>query len=430
VRFLAAVLPAVLLIGCPQNPATRSAGPNILLIMADDLGVEVLPSYGGTSYRTPNLDALAAAGVRFEYAFATPVCTPSRVEILTGQYPFRNGWSQMLADRPVEDRTLDTTLPSLARVLKRAGYATAVAGKWQLAHLGDTPNHLTALGFDEHCVWTHRLTADSPLSRRFWNPSVWRNGRLDASVERSDVYGPDLFVEFLIDFIERHQDERFFAYYPMTLTHRPYLKTPDMLKAPATREAGFASNVRYMDKLVGRLVATIEALGLSDDTLILFTADNGTDYRITSRLGDRSVRGGKTELNDRGASVPLIVRWPGVVSAGTMSNALVDFTDVLPTLAEVAGTSLSETSVRDGHSFAPLLRGGAFEPRRFVYVEAEGGWFLRDRMWSLDHRGTLRDVSDRFDARRVEAAEATAESRAARARLQGWLETLRSDPPH
>ena len=416
---------------CAQPESERP--PNVLLILADDLGVECLGSYGGTSYRTPNLDALAAEGVRFTNAFCTPVCTPSRVQLLTGQYPFRNGWDVGEWRRQIGERTLDPALPSIGRLMRDAGYATVVAGKWQIARFHREPDHPGRLGFDEHCLWTYHLSDDDDVTWRFWKPSIWENGRLREDFERDDIYGPDVYADFLIRFLEEPRDEPFFAYWPMALTHRPYTVTPRTVvnaaalverePAKATNDWDrFESNVAYMDELVGRVIRALEDAGLREETLILFTADNGTDTRITSRMGEREIPGGKSRMTDLGAGVPLIASWPGTVPAGTVCADLVDFTDVLPTLADLAG--VTPDSVVDGRSFLPQLGGATGDAREWVYVQLNGKWFIRDRRWRLHDDGRLFDVRERFEPLAIESDGA--EAAAARARLANAAEALRS----
>lgn len=415
----------VLIAACVSPRVEIDERPNVLLILVDDLGVECLSSFGGTSYLTPNIDALTAGGLRFENAFCTPVCTPSRVQLMTGRYPFRTGWDAGIWTRDYDDRRVDPGLPSIGRVMKTAGYATAVAGKWQLCHFEQEPDHAEQLGFDESFLWTYRLREDGSPDRRFWKPSIWKNGAKDVALERDELYGPDLYCEFLIDFIERHEEERWFAYFPMALVHRPYTVTPatvadvssTLAEAPAKEKDSlerFGDNVAYMDALVGRLVAALERLELRDNTLILFTADNGTDARITSLVGNLVVEGGKTKMNDVGAGVPLIASWPGVVTPGTCSD-LVDFTDVLPTLAEVARVEAPEDL--DGRSFLPQIQGRRGKPRDWIYVQLEGRWFMRERTWRLHDDGRLFDVRDRFRPREITPQRVTPSSREASRRL-------------
>ncbi len=421
-----------------QATGSEDRPPNVVLILVDDLGLEALNAYGGTSYQTPAIDRLAATGMVFEHCFATPSCTASRVQLLTGQYPFRTGWDRLQGDRPPDDRTLDVGLPSVGRALKSRGYATAIAGKWHLAHFSQAPNHVTEMGFDEHCVWTHKLAPDSPIPRRYWKPSIWQNGKFHRRSQKDAVYGPEVFTEFLSDFIQRHRDQPFFAFYSMCLVHRPYVATPDDVgelrtarveetpvkkgEAVPQQLARFGSNVACMDRLVGHLIRRLQELDLIDNTVILFTSDNGTDARLESRMGSRIIAGGKTQMNDRGAAVPLIVSWQGKVAAGSRNATFVDFTDFLPTLVEVSGGDPGPLN-GDGTSFLPVLQGRAEEHRETIYVEEAGRWFVRGSSHALDHTGQLFDVSDRFAWKPVSESPSNESIRAV---LSAQLESVRS----
>lgn len=326
--------------------------PNIVLILSDDMGYENLSCYGSKVYQTPNIDALAASGMRFLHAHAQPICTPSRVQLMTGIYNNRNyrrfGF-------------LDPQQVTFANLLRDAGYATAIGGKWQLeGDYGGVKN----FGFDRHCLWQ--------LNRR---PSRYTNPRLEIDGERKDYkkgeFGPDIVNAYLRDFIRSSQDKEqpFFVYYPMMLPHWPFVPTPDhpdydpklWLDADEEPRGQFMTQkywdafVRYTDKMVGQLVATLEETGQRENTLILWTADNGTHYGIVSEYLGRPYRGGKGSTTDNGTHVGFIASWPGVIKPGVTSDALVDFSDVLPTLTTVAGIATPQNL--DGVSLLPVLQG-------------------------------------------------------------------------
>ncbi len=346
--------------------------PNILLIMADDLGYECVGAYGGRSYRTPNLDALADSGVRFDNCFSTPKCSPSRVTILTGRYTVRTTmkWGHI----PEDEITF-------GHILQQAGYATALAGKWQLGRIVDDPQRVQRFGFQESAVWAWH---EGP---RYWQPMIYRNDRLMTGVQGR--YGPDVYTDFLIEFMERNRDRPFLAYYPMCLTHYPKRNEP----APKDRtHLTFAETVSSMDAMVGKLVDELDRLELRDRTLILFTADNGSPASEVSLLGDRKVRGGKAKLTDNGTRVPLIANWPGTVPAGTTNDGLIDFTDFLPTFAGLADAELPADVVVDGRSFAAQLRGEEGNPREWVFTEWSGKAWVRDKHWKLYRSGQLYDM--------------------------------------
>ncbi len=398
--------------------------PNILLIFADDVGQEVLGCYGGTSYNTPNLDALAAGGVRFRHVYAMPVCHPSRLTLLTGRYPFRLGnpkWGTF--PKAEESRTV-------AHALKQAGYATAVAGKWQLTLLRDDPGHPSRLGFDEYCLFGWH---EGP---RYHAPLILQNGQVRADVV--DRYGPDVYCEFLVDFMSRNRDGPFFAFYSMALCH----DVTDDLDAPVPygpedRYETYAEMVVAMDVRVGRLVQALERIGLRENTLILYVTDNGTpkativsarDGRflrepVFSRLGDRVIPGGKGDLTDGGTRVPLIVNWPGVVPAGRVVDGLVDLSDFFPTFAELAAASLPRDVSLDGTSFVEVMRGRVDSTRAWVYAEHEQGLrWVRNRLWKLYGDGRLFDMTrDPSELSPISKDAQSEEARSAREQLAAVL---------
>src|SRR3954453_14943188 len=262
--------------------AADAKKPNILLILADDLGYETLGADGGQSYKTPNLDALAKAGMRFHRCYVQPLCTPTRVGLMTGMTNARNH---------IEFGSMDPNATSFGNLLKNAGYATCIAGKWQLGRDRDLPQRF---GFDEACLWQH--TRRPP---RYANPGLEYNGT--PRDFHNGEYGPDLVNDFALDFIAKNKAKPFFLYYPMMLTHAPYEPTPDSpdYDRSAKREGAkknpkhFADMVAYMDKLVGTVVAKVDKLGLRDNTLILFLGDNGTGKGIDSRFKGEKYPGGK-----------------------------------------------------------------------------------------------------------------------------------------
>ena len=415
---------ACVLCAVAVSPAGSAAPerPNVLLILADDLGAECLGSYGSTSYKTPHLDALARTGVRFEHCFATPLCSPSRVQLMTGRYPFRTGWTNLI--RHQRDEFLDPKERTFGHMLRDAGYATALAGKWQLAEFQQHPDHVRKCGFDESCCWAWVM--DDRQTSRYWSPAIWQEGKLRTDV--GDHYGPDVFCDFLIDFISRNRERPFLAYYPMALVHAPFARPPGSDRPADTRPRGDAANfpdmVAYMDRNVGRLVETLDRLGLREKTLILFSGDNGTARGIVSRVGEREIPGGKGQMTDAGTHVPLIANWKGAVPPGRVCTDLVDFSDVMPTLAEVTGAKLPEGVAIDGRSFAPQLRGETGRPRDWVFSQLGMNRFVRDHRWKLHADGRLFDIQkDPTEAAPV--APGSPEPDAARARLAAVLDTLK-----
>lgn len=417
--ILKALLGCGLLLAAAATHALAADPPNLVLIMADDMGYECVGANGGASYRTPNLDRLARSGLRFEHCHSQPLCTPTRVQLMTGIYNDRNYRRFGL---------LDPEAVTFAHVLKKAGYATCVAGKWQLEGGLQGPTHF---GFEEYCLW--QLTR---RPARYANPGLEINGKLVDY--RDGEYGPDLVSDYLCAFLERRREERFFVYYPMILPHAPFVPTPDSADwdpaaqgepKGASRNEYFVDMVAYTDKMVGKIVSKLEELGLREKTLVLFTCDNGTGAGIRSRMGDVIVPGGKGKTTDRGTHVPLIASWPGVTPAGVCRD-LVDSTDFFPTLAEIARTSLPQDLTLDGRSFAPQLLGNSGEPRTsiFGWYEREGRrrravrW-TRDRQYKLYDDGRFFDViGDPAEQNPLALAALSSEQRMVRDALQRALE--------
>ena len=334
--------------------AAESSRPNVILIMADDFGFECLTANGGQSYQTPHLDALAATGVRFDHCYVQPLCTPTRVQLMTGRYNVRNY---------LNFGTLVRSQTTFGQLFKAAGYATGVCGKWQLGREVDSPQHF---GFEESCLWQH--TRRPP---RYANPGLEYNG-VEKDFSQGE-YGPALVHDFAIDFITRHRDHAFFLYYPMMLTHNPFQPTPDSRNwDPKTKSENVQTNVKhfadmtaYMDKLIGQLVSRLEELGLRENTLLIFLGDNGTLGSIRSQFHGSVFQGGKGQTTHRGTHVPCIASWPAVMSRGSVCSDMISSTDFLPTLCEAAGLSVPEGI--DGISFLPQLRGERGTPREWLY---------------------------------------------------------------
>jgi arylsulfatase A len=332
----------------------KSSKPNIVLIMADDFGYECVSANGGQSYKTPNLDRLAASGVRFEHCHVQPLCTPTRVQLMTGRYNIRNY---------LNFGTLPRNEVTFGQLLKQSGYVTGICGKWQLGKEVDSPQHF---GFDEALLWQH-----TRRPARYANPGLEYNGK---EVEYPlGSYGPKIINDFAIDFASRHKDRPFLLYYPMMLTHSPYQPTPDSDRwDPATQgekqkdqPSNFADMVEYMDKMVGRLDAKLSELGIRDNTLLIFLGDNGTGRTITSRFRGVDLQGGKGTTTHLGTHVPLIVSWPGVLKAGRVLGDLVSSVDILPTICDAGRVDVKHSI--DGESFLPTLVGKPATPRDSLY---------------------------------------------------------------
>ncbi|MBC8325322.1 MAG: sulfatase-like hydrolase/transferase [Verrucomicrobia subdivision 3 bacterium] len=364
--------------------------------MADDVGCEPIGAYGGQRWKTPHIDALAKGGMRFDYCFSMPVCHPSRICLMTGKYPFRlkSGWGTF---PKTEEKN------SIAQVLKRAGYSTAIAGKWQLCLMKNDLNQPARMGFDAWSVFGWHEGA------RFHEPMVYENGRL--RTDGKGKYGPELYVDFLGEFMENSAVAKkpFFAYYSMALAHDVTDDIPTQVPyAPGKdRWMNYGEMIESMDAMVGKLVAKIDQLGLRNNTIILFTGDNGTARRsklrhiagrkyeyenVFSIRNGKRVPGGKGTLLDIGTNVPLIAHWRGHIQGGSVGHELVDFSDWLPTLAAIAGGRI-ENKI-DGVSFySTLFSTRRHQARVVAFSESKGGraW-VRTKQHKLYRNGNYYDV--------------------------------------
>ena len=393
--------------------------PNIILIMSDDLGYEAIGCNGGTSYKTPVLDGLARSGMRFENAHVMPLCTPTRVSLMTGKYNFRNyiGFGLIKPDEV-----------TFGHLMSDAGYRTCISGKWQLysynppdekPEMRSKGQKIEDAGFDEFCVWHPHHTEEK--GSRYKDPVIYENGEF-----REDTlgkYGDDIFAEYIMDFVERNQDEPFFVYWPMALTHRPLEPTPDSpefanFDPPSNRTLGgrtwaeledwpddakfYRDMVEYHDKLIGRVVDRLEELGLRENTLLIYLGDNGSPQEVCSVMHHHTeVCGGKGLTKDRGTHVPMICNWPGAIPASVVQQELIDTCDYLPTIMEAAGVPFPEGYVLDGRSFLPQLKGEKGDPREWIFFHFEPmsgrvhrppQRFIRDHRWKLYEDGRLYDL--------------------------------------
>jgi len=385
---------------------------NVILIMADDFGYECLRSNGGEPYKTPRLDKLGAEGLRFTNCCAQPTCTPSRVKIMTGRYSFRNF---------IRPKILLKTETTFGHLMKSAGYKTCIVGKWQLGRDRKLIGHF---GFDEYCLWwlENREERYSNVGELIQN-NILLPGK-------EGKYGPDVVSNFMLDFISRHKDQPFFCYYPMILTHSPFLPTPDSTD-PNSRDIhkNFADMVAYADKIVGRIVDHLEELGLRENTLILFTGDNGTGRDITSKLNGKPYPGGKGSItSDSGIHVPLVANWPEGGVSGQVHDDPIDFSDFLPTIADITRVELPEHVQIDGSSFAGRLRGDKnYKPREYSYIcyygrdRSNPKICARGRRYHLLKNGNMYDfIEDPLFKKPISTAVATSE----RAGLQAIIDRM------
>jgi arylsulfatase A len=370
-------------------PPLAKSPPNVIVILADDIGIETVGVYG-SEYATPRIDSIAANGMRFDAAHATPICTPSRVRLLTGRFNYKNY---------VDFAVLDPAETSMGQLMQEAGYRTLVAGKWQLSGTGDDDDPPGTLpqdaGFEEHMVWY--LNRESKGSR-YWEPRLFDNGESREFPETD--YGPGIVNERVRQFITRDDARPFFIYYPMMLAHKAWVTTPVSLGAESDKDR-FTGMMAYMDLMVGQVLDTLEESGLSNDTLIFFIGDNGTHPDITSLRNGIPVQGGKWNSNDSGTHVPFMAQWPGTIPAGTSSQSLVDLMDVLPTTLEAADATVPGTL--DGYSLYPEMTGAEKSDRSWIFMhfdphqDAEESLttpsrFVFDNEWKLYGDGRFFDL--------------------------------------
>jgi len=408
------------------EPAAKPVSkPNIVFVLIDDFGYENVTANGGESYKTPVLDRLAATGVRFEQCHVQPMCTPSRVELLTGFYNQRN-YSYFAF--------MDPSQKTFGNLLKDAGYATCAAGKWQLGKEFEGPQHF---GFDEYMLW-HFVKKSS----RYKNPVLYSNGKqVDCP---PNAYGPDIVSDYVLDFIQRKKDVPFAVYYPMMLTHDPFDATPDSPDYPESqpgKNKGIAGHlpdmVAYSDKLIGKLIDKLDELKLRDNTLVLILGDNGTAKGVPARFKGRDVTGGKGTTTEWGTHVPCIGNWPGHVASGKVCKDLIGAVDVLPTLCEAAGATVPAELKIDGRSFLPQLRGEKGNPREWLYswYHPDGGAkaraeFAHDDTYKLYKDGRFFNVKkDDMETSPLAAGTLDDTAKAAKLKLEAALKQFEGPRP-
>lgn len=431
-----------------------TARPNIILILADDQGYETVGANGGTSYQTPALDRMAQSGVRFENAYAHPLCTPSRVALMTGRYNFRNYTS--FGELQLSEKTF-------GNMLRDAGYKTCMVGKWQLSERDFEAPH--QFGFEEYLLWhfgmrVNGVPTPGAQGSRYWDPVFYRNGKLVPDTKGK--FGPDLLADYVEGYIRQHQSEPFFLYYSLVLPHDPWVEPPGYkpnnaksnvfpAEIRAAEGAGnqsgtsresesaeekqrrFAAMVSYVDKMVERVTAQLDSLKLSEKTLLIFTGDNGTHPSLHSTFKGREIKGDKGRPTDAGTHVPLFAQWKGHIPAGRVNQDLIDFTDFLPTLAEITGAELPRGVTIDGRSFAPQLRGQKGNPREWIFCHYDPRWanfkparYSQDKEFKLYSDGALFDYrNDPLEKSPMAQASLTQAQEKSRQKLQKVLDTLK-----
>ncbi len=355
------------------------AKPNIIYILADDLGIGDVSCYGSDSNRTPIIDQLAKNGMRFTNGYTAPLCGPSRAMILTGRYAFRTGGvnQDMVGEIKPENEVL------IPAVLKTKGYTSSLIGKWSQFSL--TPKDF---GFDDYITFKGSGVYWSKEKKKA--EAYTENGEEKKLIP--DVYMPDLMHKHLVDFLSKNAKKPFFLYYSMVHVHALIQPTPDSKPGSDI----YADNTAYMDKLVGKLLATLDSLKLRENTLIVFMGDNGTasQYAGRSSINGKQLSGKKGTMLECGSLVPLIANWPGYIEKGKVTNTLVDASDLLPTFADLSGAALPTKNILDGQSFLPQLLGKKGKPREWIFIELGNKWYARDAKWKLTREDELFDMSE------------------------------------
>jgi arylsulfatase A-like enzyme len=391
----------ILLALCPLLSAL-SAPPNVIFILADDQGSVDAGCYGAKDLHTPNIDRLAASGVRFtQFYSAAPVCSPSRAGALTGRWPVRAGVPSNCASQKGAKGALPPEEVTMAEMFKAAGYATAHVGKW---HVGYTPETSPlAQGFDQSfghmggCI-------DNYSHFFFWSgPNIhdlWRDG---VEVYHDGEFFPDLMVKEASQFIEKNREKPFFIYYAMNTPHYPYQGDAKWLEhfkdMPYPRKL-YAAFVAAQDQRLGDLFAKVDELGLRENTVIVFQSDNGHSTEERAHFGGGSAgpyRGAKFSLLEGGIRLPAIISWPKNLPQGEVRDQVAHACDWLPTLAELTGVKPPQTHL-DGRSLAALIRDAKTpSPHQDHALHWQIGsgpnadWAVRDGEWKLI--GRSRDTS-------------------------------------
>lgn len=366
-----------------QPARAQAKKPNVVLIMADDLGYAELGSYGQKLIETPNLDRMAAEGMRFTQFYAgAPVCAPSRCNLMTGRHAghavVRNNFEIKTGD-PNEfggQFPLPPDEPAIAKTMKAHGYATGCFGKWGLGAPGSTGDPLNQ-GFDRFYGYNCQRHAHNLFPRFLIDDREKEMLPGNTRGQTGEIYGPQRIADEMIQFVHDHKDEPFFLYYPAVIPHlalqapqeyidrykgrweeEPY--TGKSYQHHETPKSCYAAMITFLDEQVDRLFKTLDELGLDDDTIVIFTSDNGTthlkaqvDYEFFNSVGP--LRGLKGSVYEGGIRVPMIARWPGKIAPGTTSDHIAAHYDMPATIAETAGTEFADDT--DSISLAPTLFG-------------------------------------------------------------------------
>ena len=389
---------------------SKKKKPNIIFILADDLGIGNVSAYGADNYNTPNIDKLAKEGIQFNKSFTAPLCGPSRAMILTGRYAFRTGATNQDACLLIKPSN-EIMIPS---ILKKAGYTSSCIGKW-----GQLPLGPKEFGFDDYIKFKGSGVYKS-TPEKIEHYTI--NG--EDRILKDSEYMPDLMHNHMIDFIDKNKSNPFFVYYSMSHVHGKIRPTPD---SKSDSKDLFADNILYMDKLVGKLIHYLDSTNLRENTLIVFFGDNGTgnQWYNNSTIGGRVLSGKKGEMKECGSLVPMIVNWKENAKKGIQTNQLIDASDFLPTFAEISGVELPKSLLIDGKSFAKNLTQKTNNERDWIFTELGKDWYVREKDWKMNRAGELYDMSKApFEEILITENNQTSVSKEAKMRLSKTLDNL------
>lgn len=388
--------------------------PNFIVIFTDDQGYGDLGCFGGKHVRTPNIDRMAAEGMKLtSFYVAAPVCSPSRAALMTGCYPKRINMATgsksgvLLAS---DTKGLHPNEITIAEVLKTKGYATGIIGKW---HLGDQPVFLpTRQGFDEFygLPYSHDIHPFHPNNAKFNFPDLpFLENETVVEVNPDATYLTKRITEKAVDFIDRHKEEPFFLFIPHPLPHKPLYASPEFMKEVSsdlkTKLAKENGNVNYkvrdkiypqaineIDASVGKILASLKANGLDKNTLVIFTSDNGPSKSGLGSTG--SLRGRKGDTYEGGMREPAVVWWPGNIPANTVSDQILSTMDFLPTFAKLANAEIPNDRTIDGKDIWSVLSGEKEENHpiheQFYYYKANKLEAVRSGNWKYRKQGEKR----------------------------------------
>lgn len=390
-KYVIGLLCLILVAGCVPAPQK----PNVIYILADDLGYGDLSCYGQQKLQTPNIDRLAGEGLRFTAHYSgNTVCSPSRAVLMTGQHP---GHCYVRGNTDERTIGLDETMTVLPELFKQSGYATGAYGKWGLGHTNATDNQNPLKhGFDEYAGWESQTIAHT-----YFPTKMVVNGQEVPLAEGTYIH--DEIMRKAFDFVKRNAESKtpFFCYIPTAIPHAAMHAPKDLhekwrKKLPqfdakigkygAGDEpcpdvpnpiAGFGAMIEHLDNQVGQLLDMLHELGIDDNTIIMFASDNGAHHEgghdPTFWNSTGGLRGGKRDMHEGGIRTPMLVRWPAVVAEGQTTDHLSAFWDVMPTMAEILDQPVPEQS--DGLSFLPTLRGkpDKQQKHKYIYIEFHKG---------------------------------------------------------